>query len=268
MSVTISNTPNSLVPQNMDQAVRLAEMMAKGKLVPQHLQGSPGDCLMIIEQAMRWGMSPFAVAQCTSLVKGRLNFEGKMVAAALHTSGALATRLDYKFEGASDALTCTVSATLAGETEPRSLTIKYKDVRTDNIWWAKQPEQQLSYSAARNWARRYAPEVMMGVYSPEEFDAPVTVAQPAYTGTTIDADEPSQPIKPYVIVKKNETLGFETIAEWEAAWENAVKRHVDANALDKLVTLRDINGSAMEAVHGEDADSALRVANMIEDALA
>ena len=35
-----------------------------------------------------------------------------------------------------------------------------------------QPDQQLAYHGSRVWARRHAPELMLGVYSPEEFDEP------------------------------------------------------------------------------------------------
>lgn len=172
-----------LVPQSMDQAVRMAEMMAKGRLVPTHLQNSPGDCLMVIEQATRWGMSPFAVAQSTSVIQGKLMFEGKLVAAALHTSGALATRLAYEYAGEGANRAVRVSATLAGETEPRCVDVKLADAKTTNGMWTKQPDQQLAYHAARVWARRYAPEVMLGVYAPEEMDAP---PPPAHTGPTIE----------------------------------------------------------------------------------
>jgi hypothetical protein len=40
---------------------------------------------MVIEAAMRWGMSPFAVAQETSVIQGKLMFSGKLVAAAIQT---------------------------------------------------------------------------------------------------------------------------------------------------------------------------------------
>lgn len=167
---TITQGGNALVPQSMDQAVRLAEMMARGKLVPQHLQGSPGDCLMVVEQAGRWGMSPFAVAQCTSVIQGKLMYEGKLVAAALHTSGALATRLSYDYSGDGASRSVRVSAVLAGETEPRFVDVRLADAKTTNGMWTKQPDQQLAYHGARVWARRYAPEVMLGVYAPEEME--------------------------------------------------------------------------------------------------
>lgn len=184
MSLTTTTGGMGLVPQNMDQAVRMAEMMAKGRLVPSHLQQSPGDCLMVIEQAMRWGMSPFAVAQSTSVIQGKLMFEGKLVAAALHASGALASRLSYDYSGEGANRVVRVSAVLAGETDPRFVDVRLADAKTTNKMWTTQPDQQLAYHGARVWARRYAPEVMLGVYAPEEME---TAPQAAHNGPTIEA---------------------------------------------------------------------------------
>jgi len=193
MSLT-TTTPAAaaLVPQNMDQAIRMAEMMARGKLVPQHLQGSPGDCLMVVEQAGRWGMSPFAVAQATSVIQGKLMFEGKLVAAALHTSGALATRLSYEFSGEGASRAVRVSAVLAGEKEPRFVDVRLADAKTNNPLWTKQPDQQLVYHGSRVWGRRHAPEVMLGVYAPEEMETAPTVgfAAPVVDSTAEPVPEP------------------------------------------------------------------------------
>ena len=128
---------------------------------------------MVIEQAMRWGMSPFAVAQCTSSIGGKLMYEGKLVAAAIESIGAIEGHLEYKFSGEGEDLAVTVSGLRAGEEKPQSLTIKLKDVRTTNEQWKKQPEQQLSYSGARNWARRFTPAALLGVYAPEEGRSPL-----------------------------------------------------------------------------------------------
>jgi hypothetical protein len=160
----------ALIPTSLDEAARLAKIMSDMSLVPRHLQGKPADCMLVIEAAMRWRMSPFAVAQATSVVQGRLNYEGKLVAAALHTSGVLSSRLRYDYEGEGKDRAVVVSAMVAGEKEPRSLRIEFAKVRTDNKLWDTQPDQQLSYAGARIWGRRFAPEVMLGVYAPQEFD--------------------------------------------------------------------------------------------------
>jgi hypothetical protein len=166
----------------MESAIQLAEMMARGKLVPTHLHNSPGDCLMVIEASMRWQMSPFAVAQCTSVIQGKLMFEGKLVAAALNASGILSSRLDYDFSGEGAQRAVTVRGTLRGETKAREVTVFLADAKTTNSMWTKQPDQQLVYAGTRVWARRHAPEVMLGVYAPEEFDR----AEP-FNGPTLEA---------------------------------------------------------------------------------
>jgi hypothetical protein len=184
-AVITSDVPGAaLVPASLGEAVRFAEVMAQGRLVPKHLQNSPGDCLMVIEQAARWRMSPFAVAQATSVISGKMMFEGKLVAAAVETSGAIVGHLDYTFDGEGDARSITVFATRRGETQPRSVTVTLKDARTSNEMWKRQPDQQLVYHGARVWARRWTPAVILGVYSREEM------------GPIIDAEPESAPEQP------------------------------------------------------------------------
>jgi hypothetical protein len=184
-AVVTSDVPGAaLVPASLGEAVRFAEVMAQGRLVPKHLQNSPGDCLMVIEQAARWRMSPFAVAQATSVISGKMMFEGKLVAAAVETSGAIVGHLDYTFDGEGDARSITVFATRRGETQPRSVTVTLKDARTSNEMWKRQPDQQLVYHGARVWARRWTPAVILGVYSREEM------------GPIIDAELESTPEQP------------------------------------------------------------------------
>jgi hypothetical protein len=190
MNAIVTTGSNAMTPTSMESAIQLAEMMARGKLVPAHLHNSPGDCLMVVEQALRWAMSPFAVAQCTSVIQGKLMFEGKLVAAALNASGILSARLDYVFAGAGNDRAVTVRGTLKGETKAREVTVYLAEAKTSNGMWIKQPDQQLVYAGTRVWARRHAPEVMLGVYAPEEFDQ----AAP-FAGTTLDAEPEPAPVR-------------------------------------------------------------------------
>lgn len=185
-----SFTSNALMPTDMRSAMDLATMMARAKLVPGHLQDKPGDCLLVIEQAMRWGMSPFAVAQSTSVIQGKLMFEGKLVSAAVQSSGILSSRLAYDFDGEGQSRAVIVKATIRGEDEPRTMRVTLSEAKTTNGMWTKQPDQQLVYFGTRAWARRHTPEIMLGVYAPEEFDAPPQ--RETFTGTTITA-EPEAP---------------------------------------------------------------------------
>jgi hypothetical protein len=180
-----------LVPQNMNDAVRLAELMAKGTMIPEHFRGKPGDCLMVIEQAMRWNMSPFAVAQCAANVKGKLCYTGLLIAAAVSSCGAIRSEFDYQFTGDAknpQTLSVRASATRSSDGQVKHVDVAWKDAKTNNEHWAKSPEQMLSYHAARVWARRWTPGVILGVYAREEFDTAGNVKVDDFDGTTIDAE--------------------------------------------------------------------------------
>lgn len=244
MSMTTTTNNTGMIPANMDQAMRLAEMMARGKMMPVHLQSSPGDCLMVVEQAMRWNMSPFAVAQCTSSIKGKLMFEGKLVAAAVEASGAIVGMLDYAFDGEGMTRRVTVSGIRHGETSPRTVEVVLKDAITENGIWKKQPDQQLCYHGARVWARRWTPGVMLGVYSPEEMttDTPVPFA-----GTTIEAVPESAPATSAGPAKRTWSdllADIHTKAAACATVDDVVKLGLDADVMK-------INGVAGERVQTE-----------------
>jgi biotin carboxyl carrier protein len=189
MNAVVTSSSGALVPANFDQAMRFAEMMAKSKMVPKHFQGKPEECLVIIEQSMRWEMSPYAVIQCASMIHERPMYEGKLVAAVVNARGpryGLQGRLHYAYAGVGDDRTITVSGVLDGK--PEAITVKLKDAKTANEHWKKQPDQQLAYHGARVWARRWMPELMLGVYSPEEMDvAPPVVLADTFAGPTLEA---------------------------------------------------------------------------------
>lgn len=200
MNALTTSGGTGMVPTSFDQALRFAEMMAKSKMVPKHFQGKPEECLVIIEQAMRWEMSPYAVIQCASMIHDRPMYEGKLVAAVVNARGprfGLQGRLHYRYEGAGATRSIFVFGTLAGVVE--EIEVKLKDAQTANEMWKKQPDQQLAYHGARVWARRHMPELMLGVYSPEEFERDNAVVAPRddFAGTTIEAKpEPAAPEPP------------------------------------------------------------------------
>ena len=161
-----------------DQTARIAEVMANGTLLPEHFwkdrEGtfSPeqvkANCFAICNQARQWGLNPFSVIQATYIVKGRLGFEGKLVAGVVNSLANLKQRLIYTYEGSGLDLTVTVSGTFQGEDEPRTVTLKVKDAMTDNQMWKKDPEQKLCYSGATKWARRHCPEIILGVSTDDD----------------------------------------------------------------------------------------------------
>lgn len=239
--VTASSQAVGFSVRGMDEAMRLAKAMASAKMVPLCLQNSPGDCLMVIEQSMRWGMSPFAVAQATSVVKGKLCFEGKLVSAAIQSSGVLEGRLHYDFQGEEDDRKVVCSGTIKGEKHPRIVEVTLESAKTNNEWWKKTPDQMLTYHSARVWARRHTPEVMLGVYSPDELDTPKE-AHSAHNNNIVGMKE-KPPQKLQASQKENEQpsqahLSHTATEPKKLGLEEAEKLFV--NAIERKATLADL----------------------------
>lgn len=164
-----------------NKCYRLAQVMASGKCtIPKHLQGSEGDCFAVIGQALRWGMDPFAVAQKTHLVSGTLGYEAQLVIAVINNRAPISDRIKFEYfgdwskvkskEDKSDDVGVICRATVIGDDEPTELSLTMAQVGTvrNSPLWAADPRQQLAYLAAKRFSRLHFPDVIMGVYTPDE----------------------------------------------------------------------------------------------------
>lgn len=193
--------------ESLAQMMKLAEIMATGRAtLPRHFNGNPADCLAVVMQSMQWQMNPFAVAQKTHIVSGTLGYEAQLVNAVITACAPTKDRLNYEWFGDwekilgkfveresktkkddhghpikyrapawdikdENGLGVKVWATFKGEGAPRELTLLMTQARTRNsTLWADDPRQQLAYLATKRWARLYCPDVIMGVYSPDELE--------------------------------------------------------------------------------------------------
>jgi hypothetical protein len=174
---------NLLDNRQFSQILRAARLMASSSLVPAHLKGRSADetianMFLVINQALRWRMDPFAVARESYVVGGNLGYQGKLVAAVINCRAGLADRLSYTYAGVGQALTVTVSGRLEGEEQPRTIELSVKDAATNNDMWTKDPQQKLAYTGATKWARRHAPEVMLGVMTDDDLETIEAAPQP------------------------------------------------------------------------------------------
>jgi len=157
-----------------EHCYRVAGAMARASLIPKHLKGdsfeqTQANCFLIVNQAMRWKLDPFAIAPETYEVGGKLAFQGKLVAAVINARGGLAERLSYTFnDGKGDALEVTVSGRIDGEEAPRTVSVTVGQAKTTNQMWTKDPHQKLIYTGAVKWARRHKPEVILGVLTDDD----------------------------------------------------------------------------------------------------
>lgn len=160
--------------ETMRSLIGFSEHMAASTItVPDHLRNKPADCLAIAMQAAQWGMNPFAVAQKTHVVSGRLGYEAQLVNAVISSSGAIVGTFRYEYRGAGPDLECRVGAVPRGESEiVWGEWLRNGDVKVRNSpLWSVNPKQQLGYLQVKNWARLYCPGAILGVYTADELEA-------------------------------------------------------------------------------------------------
>lgn len=265
-------------PSGLRQLQQFAAVMAEGvQMLPKHLAGKPADCMAVAMQAAQWGMNPFAVAQKTHLVNGTLGYEAQLVNAVVTSSRAVQGRFKYEYGGDWDAymlhpdkqheagLFIRIGAVIRGETEITwGEPVYLAPITTRNSpLWKTAPKQQIAYLAVKYWARLYCPEVILGVYTPDEFDAPQPrierdVTPPATSAAGLNSLINGKPAEKEV---KPANQDERTPDDLLAAFTEAATKAASVEELDKAYKY----GARVLASHEEHLQLATDVYNVRRD---
>jgi hypothetical protein len=251
--LSTNNAALILDSASMDSMYRVAEMMATGRsTIPEHLRGNKGDCMAIVMQAIGWKMNPFAVAQKTHVVNGTLGYEAQLVNAVIQSSGVAQDRFAYEWYGpwekiigktkvitvpakgdkkeyqfrvpdygmdAENGLGVRVSCTLKGESTPRilDLLLVQASVRNSPLW-ASDPKQQLAYLAVKRWTRLHAPDVILGVYTPDELEEVNREIRDITPGSEQVSSPSQMPEAAHELVQQAKLAASKGVAAYQKFW--------------------------------------------------
>lgn len=133
-------------------------------------------------------MSPFAVANKSYSVNDRLAFEAQLINAVILRRAPIKGRFRISYTGDGGQRRCRVEATLTdGDV------VDYESPPIDKIpvknspLWKGDPDQQLFYYSSRAMCRRHFPDVLLGIYSPDEIE----IEERTATGREVLADSPA-----------------------------------------------------------------------------
>ncbi len=166
MDVIVGNIFDSGTAFNHIQ--RVAKVFALSSLVPAQYRGSLPNCIIGIQMARRMGIDEFMFLQKSYVVQGRCGIEGQIAIALINKRAPITDYLHFDYSGEGDNRKCTAWVThkKGGKLE-FSMTIKEaKDwgwYGKSGSAWPKQPDQMLAYRTAMFLARRYFPDVLMGL---------------------------------------------------------------------------------------------------------
>lgn len=155
------------------EVMEFAKLMSVGgESIPKHLQNNPGACLRIVFQAIEWKVSPYAVADQSYSVGGRMAYMAQLIHAIVEARAPLKKLLEAEFSGEGPTRKIKIIGTfLDGEVRTYE-SPETKDIKVKNSpLWTGDLDQQLFYFGSRAWGRRWVPHVLFGIYTPQEVRA-------------------------------------------------------------------------------------------------
>lgn len=273
----------AIVPQDAEQAWRMAEMIAKSGLAPRDMQ-SPEKIVTAIFTGLEIGLKPMQAVQSIAVVNGRPTVWGDAALGLVEASGLLED-FEEIVEGDGDAMVARCRAKRQGRASAIERTFSAVDAKAAGLWNKSGPWQQYKRRMLQLRARAFTlrdgfADVLKGLQITEEARdyslgpvetntvpaARVTGADLiAQAGTVTDAEivdppaAPEPPAEPKVIravpLGKDEH-GNPDWSRWQATVLRGIMRAPDLATLnewwkingDHLVTFSELHQDKAEAM--------------------
>lgn len=163
----------SYVISQVEPLARMADLYAKGGLVPTALIGNSAAVFTILTAGVELGIGPATALRAIHIIEGRATLSaGIMVGLAMMAGVAF----EYQQQ---DATACRIKWT-RGESSG-VVTFTMADAKlaglADKANWKRYPAAMLTARCQSMAARQSAPDRLAGLYAPEELGAPVTVRE-------------------------------------------------------------------------------------------
>ena len=264
----------TIAPQNMGELLEFSKLMAvSGFCVRPAFRGNPGACLGVALQAFRCGGDPFAWCNKAYITRNKageeqISYEAQLVHAVVNSSSVLQRRLRPTYEGQGTARRCRIVGWVKGETEPleyESPPISQIAVKNSPLW-VVDPDQQLFYYSSRAWARRHVPEILLGIYAPEDFTETIDLTpepEPRREDFAIAA-EPADERPEYVVTDNDGELYTYRVADRAVEGIAGVLREAARGGLERLKAAWENNQATVEQLAYEGCEEAAALAQQYE----
>lgn len=235
-------------PQNWTDAARMAEALHKSGLLPDSVR-TPQAALAIIIQGRELGLTVMQSLRGISVINGKPSPSAQLMVALVKRSHVC----EYLECISSDAESSTWRTRRRGEQEVR-ITWTIEDAKRAGLlrsgkdggpgMWARFPRNMLKWRAATDLCREVYPDVVGGLYTPEELteSAPPAERSPEIVSTV---ESPSarerllaslrQKISVIGQARARELLGVEDLAEVKTFDDESLARADEAVTIEPIV---------------------------------
>lgn len=161
----------SIVPQDAEQAFRMAQMIFNSGFAPKDM-ATPEKIVTAIIAGMEIGLKPFQSVQSFAVVNGRPTIWGDAALGLVQASGFLED-FEETIEGEGDAMVATARAVRSDRKSPIVRTFSAADAKKAGLWgksgpWTQYPKRMLQLRARAFCLRDGFPDVLRGMRIQEE----------------------------------------------------------------------------------------------------
>ena len=189
MSNIITTQSNGFAPATIDEAIRLAETLARSTMVPRAYQGKPEDILVATIWGKEIGLATLQALQNIAVINGKPSIYGDALMALVQAS-PVCEDVEEFFEGEGTPNPVAVCVAKRKGRKPVTARFSVEDAKRAGLWgkqgpWSAYPKRMMQMRA-RGFALRDAfPDVLKGMITVEEAQdypeeaKPRQVAKPA-----------------------------------------------------------------------------------------
>jgi hypothetical protein len=155
-----------------------ALVAAASSLAPDALRGKPHDALIVLMAGRELGLAPMQSMRMLGVIKGKVTLAADATVALVRRSGEC---LQWRLVE-STAQRATYTTQRKGDTEPTTLTWTIEQAQraglTGGQGWRSYPEAMLRARCAAALARIVYPDLVAGIYDPDELSTPLEQPKP------------------------------------------------------------------------------------------
>jgi hypothetical protein len=155
-----------------------ALVAAASSLAPDALRGKPHDALIVLMAGRELGLAPMQSMRMLGVIKGKVTLAADATVALVRRSGEC---LQWRLVE-STATKATYLTQRKGDTEPTTLTWTIEQAQRAGLaggqGWRSYPEAMLRARCAAALARIVYPDLVAGIYDPDELSTPLEQPKP------------------------------------------------------------------------------------------
>lgn len=161
-----------LRPTSLDQAMKLADMLARSDMVPKDYRGKPGNIVAAVQMGAEVGLAPMQALQNIAVINGRPSVWGDAMLALVQSHPAFEW-IRERIEGDGDARAAVCEVKRRGNEQPCAARFSVADAKKAGLWgkqgpWSQYPDRMLKMRARGFACRDAFADALRGLQSAEE----------------------------------------------------------------------------------------------------